>query len=180
MIVLLKVILVNLNAPPEQPPLSSPPPSSQQVLFADEEESKSNSQSGSETIHPAIGRVDNVTSSNRSSWNIFRRAVPGGREKEREKERGERKADEKRSLDKADAQRIREITSEAVSAILVGMLKWLWVSHVQKLECLTQPLLDSNYIPLALRSLSRQDIVQTVTTKTEPSVVSAPPACWQN
>ncbi|RPB02769.1 hypothetical protein L873DRAFT_1657145, partial [Choiromyces venosus 120613-1] len=65
-----------------QPPLSSLPPSSQQVLFADEKgkqsvcklvrlphgtnvciESEGDGQSGSETIHPAIGRVDNVTSS---------------------------------------------------------------------------------------------------------------------
>jgi len=51
------------------------------------------------------------------------------REKEREKERVEREADEKRRLDEADAQRIREITSKAVSAILVGMLKWFRVSR---------------------------------------------------
>ena len=41
----------------------------------------------------------------------------------------EREADEKRRLDEADAQRIREITSKAVSAILVGMLKWFRVSR---------------------------------------------------
>ena len=52
-----------------------------------------------------------------------------GREREREKERVEREADEKRRLDEADAQRIREITSKAVSAILVGMLKWFRVSR---------------------------------------------------
>ncbi|KAG0127949.1 hypothetical protein HOY82DRAFT_623959 [Tuber indicum] len=115
-IVLLKVILANLNAPPMQPPLPPPPPGSQQVSFADKEE---------------------------------------------------READEKRRLDEADAQRIREITSKAVSAILMGMLKWFRVSHVLKFEYLTQLLLDSNYLPLVLRLLNQQDIVQTVTTKTD-------------
>ena len=37
MIVLLKVILANVNAPPMQPPLPPPPPSSQQGLFPDKE-----------------------------------------------------------------------------------------------------------------------------------------------
>ncbi|KAG0640215.1 hypothetical protein HOY80DRAFT_1009130 [Tuber brumale] len=115
-IVLLKVILANLNAPPMQLPLPPPPPGSQQVSFADKEE---------------------------------------------------READEKRRLDEADAQRIREITSKAVSAILMGMLKWFRVSHVLKFEYLTQLLLDSNYLPLVLRLLNQQDIVQTVTTKTD-------------
>lgn len=87
----------------------------------------------------------------KSSWNIFGRgdkkkngdATDGlktieedaeagvGREweREREKERAEREAEEKRRCEEMDAQRVREITSKAVSAILLGLLKWFRVSR---------------------------------------------------
>ncbi|RPA93398.1 hypothetical protein L873DRAFT_1793684 [Choiromyces venosus 120613-1] len=157
--------------PPMQPPQLPPPLSSQQVSFADKEDSEGNGQRGSVTIDPATRRVDYAGSSIRSSWNIFGTAVPGlsndwekkrkkerehetEREKEREKECAEREADEKRRLDEADAQRIREITSKAISAILVGLLKWFRVSYL---------LTDV----LKFERLNQQDVVQALTTKTD-------------
>lgn len=50
-------------------------------------------------------------------------------QKEREAERAEREVEEKRRCEETDAQRVREITSKAVSAILLGLLKWLRVSR---------------------------------------------------
>lgn len=54
--------------------------------------------------------------------------LPVDWEKEKERERTHREDDKKR-WDESDAQRIREITGKAVSAILVGMLKWFRVSR---------------------------------------------------
>lgn len=92
-------------------------------------------------IDPNTGDVD-FGASLKSSWNIFGRggAAEKGRngveengqrewEAERMKERMEREAEEKRRCDEADAMRVREITSKAVSAILLGLLKWFRVSR---------------------------------------------------
>ncbi|MCJ1416250.1 Factor arrest protein 11 [Xylographa parallela] len=46
--------------------------------------------------------------------------------------------------------RCREITSKAIAGILLMLLKWFKLSHILKFEYLTQLLLDSNYLPLAL------------------------------
>ncbi|KAL7797564.1 hypothetical protein V8C37DRAFT_369935 [Trichoderma ceciliae] len=64
-----------------------------------------------------------------------------------------------------DATRTREITSKAMTAILLLLLKWLRLSHVLKFEYLTQLLLDSNYLPLVLKLFAHQDIQQVVDSK---------------
>ncbi|VUC21525.1 unnamed protein product [Clonostachys rosea] len=66
-----------------------------------------------------------------------------------------------------DAARTREITSKAMTAILLLLLKWLRLSHVLKFEYLTQLLLDSNYIPLVLKLFAHQDIQQVVDSRTD-------------
>lgn len=109
----------------------------------------SNNKSRNVVVDPATGDVD-FGQSIKSSWSIFGRGDKGkkngepvdglrtieedvgmGREweKEREKERVEREAEEKRRCEETDAQRVREITSKAVSAILLGLLKWFRVSR---------------------------------------------------
>ncbi|KAL3957740.1 hypothetical protein ACCO45_008318 [Purpureocillium lilacinum] len=69
------------------------------------------------------------------------------------------------SPEEIDAARTREITSKAMTAILLLLLKWLRVSHVLKFEYLTQLLLDSNYVPLVLKLFAHQDIQQVVDSK---------------
>lgn len=53
--------------------------------------------------------------------------------------------------------RLREVTIKAVSGILLLLLKWFKASHVLKFEHMTQLLLDSNYLPLALKFFAYQD-----------------------
>ena len=88
--------------------------------------------------------------------------------------------------EEVDAARTREITSKAMTGILVLLLKWLRLSRkhrlashlllskeyaevtlldVLKFEYLTQLLLDSNYIPLVLKLFAHQDIQQVVDSK---------------
>ncbi|TWU78362.1 Factor arrest protein 11 [Metarhizium rileyi] len=69
------------------------------------------------------------------------------------------------SPEEVDAARTREITSKAMTGILVLLLKWLRISHVLKFEYLTQLLLDSNYIPLVLKLFAHQDVQQVVDSK---------------
>ncbi|KAF5000944.1 hypothetical protein FDECE_11101 [Fusarium decemcellulare] len=69
------------------------------------------------------------------------------------------------SLEEVDAARTREITSKAMTGILILLLKWLRVSHVLKFEYMTQLLLDSNYIPLVLKLFAHQDVQQVVDSK---------------
>lgn len=98
-------------------------------------------------VDPATGDAD-FGASIKNSWKIFGR---GGKkngddglktidedgesgmgkewQKEREAERVEREVEEKRRCEETDAQRVREITSKAVSSILLGLLKWLRVSR---------------------------------------------------
>ncbi|KAL2256768.1 hypothetical protein VTK26DRAFT_1152 [Humicola hyalothermophila] len=66
-----------------------------------------------------------------------------------------------------DEVRSREITAKAVTGILVLLLKWLKLSHVLKFEYMTQLLLDSNYIPMALKIFAINDIQQVVETKSD-------------
>lgn len=84
--------------------------------------------------------------------------------------------------------RQREIKCKAVTALLVIFLKWFRVSRkplrlcsfvdsadlssccaadILKFEYFTQLLLDSNYIPLVLKLLNTQDMVATVTARTD-------------
>ncbi|RDA93449.1 hypothetical protein CP533_2652 [Ophiocordyceps camponoti-saundersi (nom. inval.)] len=66
------------------------------------------------------------------------------------------------SPEEVDAARTREITSKAMTGILILLLKWLRVSHILKFEYFTQLLLDSNYIPLVLKLFAHQDIQKVV------------------
>ncbi|KAJ6785299.1 hypothetical protein PWT90_01099 [Aphanocladium album] len=69
------------------------------------------------------------------------------------------------SPEEVDAARTREITTKAMSGILVLLLKWLRLSHVLRFEYFTQLLLDSNYVPLVLKLLAHQDVQQVVDSK---------------
>lgn len=86
------------------------------------------------------------------------------------------------SPEEIDAARTREITSKAMTGILLLLLKWLRISRessptrslespltscpdVLKFEYFTQLLLDSNYIPLVLKLFAHQDIQQVVDSK---------------
>ncbi|EQL00098.1 Protein required for hyphal anastomosis (HAM-2) [Ophiocordyceps sinensis CO18] len=71
------------------------------------------------------------------------------------------------SPEDVDAARMREITTKAMTGILILLLKWFRVSHVLKFEFLTQLLLDSNYIPLVLKLFAHQDIQQVVDSNTD-------------
>ncbi|KAJ3840755.1 hypothetical protein F5878DRAFT_52130 [Lentinula raphanica] len=61
------------------------------------------------------------------------------------------------TLDEIDVTRHREITSKAVSAILLTLLKWFKVSHVMKFHHLGQLLLDTNCLLLLLKMFGSQD-----------------------
>ncbi|KAM3510641.1 hypothetical protein MY11210_005726 [Beauveria gryllotalpidicola] len=69
------------------------------------------------------------------------------------------------SPEEVDAARTREVTTKAMSGILVLLLKWLRLSHVLRFEYFTQLLLDSNYIPLVLKLFAHQDVQQVVDSK---------------
>ncbi|GKU16528.1 unnamed protein product [Fusarium langsethiae] len=71
------------------------------------------------------------------------------------------------TLEEVDAARTREITSKAMTGILILLLKWLRVSHVLKFEYMTQLLLDSNYVPLVLKLFAHQDVQQVVDSKVD-------------
>jgi hypothetical protein len=99
---------------------------------------------------------------------------------------GQQEQEGEPSPEEIDATRTREITSKAMTAILLLLLKWLRVSReccpkvsfvvdvsadmscvsdVLKFEYLTQLLLDSNYLPLVLKLFAHQDIQQVVDSK---------------
>ncbi|KAK1539720.1 uncharacterized protein CCOS01_01034 [Colletotrichum costaricense] len=71
------------------------------------------------------------------------------------------------SPEEVDAARSREITTKAITGILLLLLKWLRVSHILKSEYMTQLLLDSNYLPLVLKLFAHQDVQQVVDSKTD-------------
>ncbi|POS86196.1 hypothetical protein EPUL_003708, partial [Erysiphe pulchra] len=60
-------------------------------------------------------------------------------------------------VEEPETYRLREITIKAISGILLLLLKWFKASHVLKFEHMTQLLLDSNYLPLALKYFAYQD-----------------------
>ncbi|WWD17501.1 hypothetical protein CI109_101942 [Kwoniella shandongensis] len=66
-----------------------------------------------------------------------------------------------------DIARHREITSKAVSAILLLMLKWFKASHVLKFHYLAQLLFDSNCALLVLKMFGLTDLMTVVTTRNE-------------
>ncbi|TIC58308.1 hypothetical protein E3Q05_00887 [Wallemia mellicola] len=71
------------------------------------------------------------------------------------------------SLDDIDVARHREITSKAVSAIILLLLKWFKVSHVMKFQWLSTLLVDSNCILLMLKMYGFQDVVTMMRTQHE-------------
>ncbi|KAG2013965.1 hypothetical protein CC2G_010822 [Coprinopsis cinerea AmutBmut pab1-1] len=71
------------------------------------------------------------------------------------------------TLDEIDVIRHREITSKAVSAILLLVLKWFKVSHVMKFHHLGQHLLDTNCLLLILKMFGLQEVAQTVISKAD-------------
>ncbi|KAL6309627.1 hypothetical protein BKA93DRAFT_814558 [Sparassis latifolia] len=71
------------------------------------------------------------------------------------------------SLDEIDVTRHREITSKAVSAILLLTLKWFKVSHVMKFHHLGQLLLDTNCLLLILKMFGLQEVSVTIVSKAD-------------
>ncbi|TFK27022.1 N1221-domain-containing protein [Coprinopsis marcescibilis] len=71
------------------------------------------------------------------------------------------------TLDEIDVIRHREVTSKAVSAILLLVLKWFKVSHVMKFHHLGQHLLDTNCLLLILKMFGLQEVAQTVVSKAD-------------
>lgn len=71
------------------------------------------------------------------------------------------------TLDDIDVTRHREITSKAVSAILLLTLKWFKVSHVMKFHHLGQILLDTNCLLLILKMFGLQEVATTVVSKAD-------------
>ncbi|KAL8992849.1 MAG: hypothetical protein Q9188_007482 [Gyalolechia gomerana] len=68
-------------------------------------------------------------------------------------------------LEELNSMRLREISSKAISAILLMLLKWFKLSHILKYEYLTQLLLDANFLPLILKYFAHQDIDRAVDQK---------------
>lgn len=89
------------------------------------------------------------------------------------------------AIEDLNAARSREITSKAVSGIVITLLKWFKLSRkltlhglllclpcinnaradILKFEYLTQLLLDANYLPLILKLFAHQDIDRAVDQK---------------
>ncbi|CAK9786148.1 N1221-domain-containing protein [Cutaneotrichosporon oleaginosum] len=66
-----------------------------------------------------------------------------------------------------DVSRHREITSKAVSAIILLLLKWFKASHILKFHHLTSLLLDSNCLVLVLKIFNLQETSQMVQSQNE-------------
>ncbi|KAI0033356.1 hypothetical protein K488DRAFT_47952 [Vararia minispora EC-137] len=71
------------------------------------------------------------------------------------------------TLEETDIVRHREITTKALSAIILLTLKWFKVSHVMKFHYLGQHLLDTNCLLLVMKMYGMQDVSTTVVTRTE-------------
>ncbi|EGF99548.1 uncharacterized protein MELLADRAFT_94239 [Melampsora larici-populina 98AG31] len=71
------------------------------------------------------------------------------------------------TIEDIDILRHREITSKAVSAILILSLKWFKTSHVMKFHYLAQLLVDSNCLLLILKMFGLQEVATQVKTKNE-------------
>ncbi|KAI0320873.1 hypothetical protein OF83DRAFT_1168962 [Amylostereum chailletii] len=71
------------------------------------------------------------------------------------------------SLEETDIIRHREISTKAVSAILLLTLKWFKVSHVMKFHYLGQHLLDTNCLLLVMKMFGMQDVSVSVVSKAD-------------
>ena len=69
------------------------------------------------------------------------------------------------SVEELNEIRLREMCHKAIAGSLFLLLKWFKLSHVLKSEYFTQLLLDSNYIPLALKYFAHQNLEDLVATK---------------
>ncbi|GAA6005583.1 hypothetical protein JCM10207_005258 [Rhodosporidiobolus poonsookiae] len=69
------------------------------------------------------------------------------------------------SLEDCDILRHREITSKAVSAILILTLKWFKASHIMKFHYFSQLLVDSNCLLLILKMFGLQEVSTLVRVK---------------
>jgi len=70
-------------------------------------------------------------------------------------------------MEEMDVMRHREITNEAVSAIILLLLKWFKVSHVMKHHYLGQLLLDTNCLLLIMKMFILQDLAVHVQSRAE-------------
>jgi len=71
------------------------------------------------------------------------------------------------SLEDTDIMRHREITSKAVSAILILTLRWFKTSHAMKFHYLAHLLVDSNCLLLLLKMFGMQEVSNQVRMKNE-------------
>ncbi|KAJ3572645.1 hypothetical protein NP233_g2951 [Leucocoprinus birnbaumii] len=71
------------------------------------------------------------------------------------------------TLEEIDVTRHREITSKAVSAIILIVLKWFKVSHAMKFHHVGHHLLDTNCLLLILKMFGLQEIAQLVVSKAD-------------
>ncbi|KAK1228877.1 Factor arrest protein 11 [Marasmius sp. AFHP31] len=71
------------------------------------------------------------------------------------------------TLEETDVTRHREITSKAVSAILLLVLKWFKVSHVMKFHHLGQLLLDTNCLLLLLKLFGLQEVSTSLVSRAD-------------
>ncbi|KAL8696549.1 MAG: hypothetical protein Q9224_002735, partial [Gallowayella concinna] len=70
-------------------------------------------------------------------------------------------------MEELNAIRLREVSTKAISAILLTLLKWFKLSHILKFEYMTQLLLDANYVPLTLKLFAHQDVDRAVDQKND-------------
>ncbi|KAL8645443.1 MAG: hypothetical protein Q9226_007300 [Calogaya cf. arnoldii] len=70
-------------------------------------------------------------------------------------------------MEELNAIRLREISTKAISAILLTLLRWFKLSNILKFEYLTQLLLDANYLPLILKLFAHQDVDRAVDQKND-------------
>ncbi|WVW83665.1 hypothetical protein I302_105686 [Kwoniella bestiolae CBS 10118] len=79
-----------------------------------------------------------------------------------------------------DIARHREITSKAVSAILLLLLKWFKASHILKFHYFAQLLFDSNCALLVLKMFGLTDLLNIVQTKHEVEDLNFFRYCYLN
>ena len=66
------------------------------------------------------------------------------------------------NVEDLDMIRSREINQKALAGSIFLLLKWFKLSHILKFEYFTQLLLDSNYIPIALKYFAHQNLEDMV------------------
>jgi len=62
------------------------------------------------------------------------------------------------TAEELDQLRVQEIGAKALSAILLLLLKWFKTNHILQYEYMSQLMMDSNYVPLMLKSWQTQDV----------------------